>query len=890
MAAHGNARLRNLALSGATLTPAFNEYVLEYAATVLDTATQTTISHDAADSAATVSYLDSSNNALTDADTSAGATGFQVSLPAGETVFYARIVGNTVLSGIPLLGSSIYKFTVTKRAPLELTGLTVNPGTLTPAFAAATTSYTVPDVGYGDHRITINATPEAGAAVSFLDGDDMALADADGAAGHQVDLDPGDNTVKVRVTKGTNTQDYTLVITRAKPTVSIVADAAEAGEGDAVTFTVSRGSATADALAVTVNVSEDGDLVPAANEGEKTVNITANSSSATLTVQTDAGDSVWEEHSTITAAAAAKDHYTVSTTNGSATTLVKDDDFPTATASFVGDEVTEGGVTTNLVVEVRTVGDKQPHRDAGTVTVRTTDDIAVAGTDYAAVDQTFNVAVGNFSRNPLSGGFWTAFYTVQMQITDDSLDEPDETFNAALTATDSQITVGSGSVSKQISLKDNDDPPSLSINDVTGDEGSDLVFTVTLSPASAKTVTVMYATSGGSATQGTDYTAKSGTLTFNPSDTTKTITVQTTDDTDGEDAETFTVTLSNQSNAIIGDGAATGTIRASDAVADTDAPQPVITLDDSEPGARDFKLEISFGEAVTGFTKSDIKLNDAWSIESTATLTAESAPGDYSVLIVPSPDVAGLYVTLNVTIAAGAAQDTASTPNASLEGTLSLILEQPMGEADPVDNRVYTGPATFIVMVDPTDADGPFDIEVYFLNEHISGRPVTGFGMNDIDVTGGIVSNFMGHAPDYGPGFVGSSTENYRFTATITPSCSPSLPCAVTVDVARDKATSVDMTQAFWEHLHGTGSTVDPNHTPRPNHAANTLSVRREATSSGTYVRALALHRDPNNFAYRASFLLNADDTTLRETHFRASNATNDAALGLIGDDEARLL
>ena len=474
VAPHGNARLRDLALSGATLAPTFNEYVPEYAATVLDTATQTTISHDSADSAATVSYLDSSNNALADADTSAGATGFRVSLTADETVFYARIVGNTVLSGIPLLGSSIYKFTVTKQAPQELTGLTVNPGTLTPAFAAATTAYTVPDIDYATTRITINATPEAGAAVSFLDGDDMALADADtspSAPGHQVDLDPGDNTVKVRVTKGTNSEDYTLVITRAKPTVSVTADAAEAGEGDAVTFTVSRGSAAADALAVTVNVSEDSDLVPAANEGEKTVNITANSSSATLTVQTDAGDSVWEEHSTITAAVAAKDHYTVSTTNGSATTLVKDDDFPTATATAVDHGAVGEGRTSaenTLRVEVLVSGDMQPHRDAGTVRLVSSGGTATAGADYTAVDRTFNVRMADFRRFDIAGDvYWSALYEVPLQITDDTTDEDDETFTVALTATDSQITVDSGSVSKQISLKDNDDPPSLSIGDAT---------------------------------------------------------------------------------------------------------------------------------------------------------------------------------------------------------------------------------------------------------------------------------------------------------------------------------------------------------------------------------------------------------------------------------------
>ena len=110
--------------------------------------------------------------------------------------------------------------------------------------------------------------------------------------------------------------------------------------------------------------------------------------------------------------------------------------------------------------------------------------------------------------------------------------------------------------------------------DVSGTEGTALTFTVTLSDESGKTVTVDYATSveiGDTATSGTDFTAKtSTTLTFepgDPGDTTKTFTVQTTDDTDIEEDETFTVTLSNPSDATISDATAKGTIENDDEAA-----------------------------------------------------------------------------------------------------------------------------------------------------------------------------------------------------------------------------------------------------------------------------------------------------------------------------------
>ena len=112
-----------------------------------------------------------------------------------------------------------------------------------------------------------------------------------------------------------------------------------------------------------------------------------------------------------------------------------------------------------------------------------------------------------------------------------------------------------------------DDEASLSIADAGGAEGEDLEFTVTLDPTSVREVTVDWAVNDDSATAGADYTDGSGTLTFAPGDTTKTVTVATLQDTVPESVETFTVTLSNASNAAIGDARATGTITDDDEAA-----------------------------------------------------------------------------------------------------------------------------------------------------------------------------------------------------------------------------------------------------------------------------------------------------------------------------------
>jgi hypothetical protein len=83
---------------------------------------------------------------------------------------------------------------------------------------------------------------------------------------------------------------------------------------------------------------------------------------------------------------------------------------------------------------------------------------------------------------------------------------------------------------------------------------------VTLTPASASTVTVNYATANDSALVGSDYTATSGTLTFNAGQTSKVVTVNVMGDTVVEPNETFTVNLSEASGGTIADAQGVGTI------------------------------------------------------------------------------------------------------------------------------------------------------------------------------------------------------------------------------------------------------------------------------------------------------------------------------------------
>ncbi|MGI9251618.1 MAG: Ig-like domain-containing protein, partial [Pseudohongiellaceae bacterium] len=113
-----------------------------------------------------------------------------------------------------------------------------------------------------------------------------------------------------------------------------------------------------------------------------------------------------------------------------------------------------------------------------------------------------------------------------------------------------------------------------------------LEFVVSLMPPSALTVTVSYATSDGpdggagmrAATEGVDYIVESGTLTFMPGESSKTISVGIVDDRLDEDAEVLTLTLSNASaGASILTGSAIGTINDNDVPAlSVNAPSSVL--------------------------------------------------------------------------------------------------------------------------------------------------------------------------------------------------------------------------------------------------------------------------------------------------------------------------
>jgi hypothetical protein len=184
-----------------------------------------------------------------------------------------------------------------------------------------------------------------------------------------------------------------------------------------------------------------------------------------------------------------------------------------------------------------------------TVGYATTDGTATSGSDYQAVSGTLTFAPGETSK------------TISVLVNGDRVGEPNETFVVNLSSP-TNATVADGQGVGTIL----DDEPRISVSDVTKYEGKKgqttlFTFTVTLSAAYDQAVTMSYRTANGTATSGEDYAAQTGTLTFAPGETTKTITIVVNGDSKKEANEYFYLDLfGNSSNSLFTKSRGTGTI------------------------------------------------------------------------------------------------------------------------------------------------------------------------------------------------------------------------------------------------------------------------------------------------------------------------------------------
>ena len=186
-----------------------------------------------------------------------------------------------------------------------------------------------------------------------------------------------------------------------------------------------------------------------------------------------------------------------------------------------------------------------------TLTPSYADGTALEGTDY-----TENVTVLTFA------GTAGESQEIAVSSVEDGLVEGDETFTLRVSVTEAPAGVSGSEATGTVEDDDRlGEGVEVRVSDVSVEEGSPLVFTVSLAQAVPDNIVMLrYATRDGTAHAGEDYTAVSGTFTFAAGETEKTVEVATLDDEFDEGSETMELRLSEAVNGKLTDPAGTGTI------------------------------------------------------------------------------------------------------------------------------------------------------------------------------------------------------------------------------------------------------------------------------------------------------------------------------------------
>ena len=197
---------------------------------------------------------------------------------------------------------------------------------------------------------------------------------------------------------------------------------------------------------------------------------------------------------------------------------------------------------------------------------------------------------------------------IRVPIFDDVVIEPTEYFRAEIN--------GDAFYDETIlfAIEDNDsiapELPTIDIDYVLVTEGQgDAIFTLTLNKASDEVVTVNYSTAELSANFGSDFENSTGTVEFQPGETTATISIKVVDDLISEGSPEFAlINLSDATNAIIND--AQGTLR----IFDNDYPLEISVsapaINEGEQAIFTVDITKDLGEIADSLTLVNLSLSD----------------------------------------------------------------------------------------------------------------------------------------------------------------------------------------------------------------------------------------------------------------------------------------
>ena len=427
-------------------------------------------------------------------------------------------------------GTTAFTFTVTKTGATELpasvnfatangtatapTDYAAQSGTLT--FAAGEATKTITILVNGETAVEANET----FLVNLSNASGATIADAQGLG--TIENDDASLAIDNVIVAEGNSGTAALVFTVRKTGAAVPAS---------VGFATGNGTASS----ASDYESEAG-----------TVNFAAADVTRTITVRVD-GDTTFETDETLYVTLSNAIGATIAD-NQAEGTIANDDTAPTLAVNDVA--VAEGNAgTTALTFLVTKTG---PTELSASVFYETGNGTATAPDDYAAQRGTVVFAAGDTSK------------VVTVLVSGDTAFEANETFVVNLsipggaTLADNQ---GQGTIVSD------DGMPTLAINDVSRAEGdagiTEFTFTITKSSTNSP-ATVAFGTANGAASSPDDYADWTGTLSFAPTETSKTLTVFVNGDTSVEPDENFFVNLTNASGATIADSQGVGTIQKDD--------------------------------------------------------------------------------------------------------------------------------------------------------------------------------------------------------------------------------------------------------------------------------------------------------------------------------------
>ncbi|MEO8350794.1 MAG: Calx-beta domain-containing protein [Chthoniobacteraceae bacterium] len=446
----------------------------------------------------------------------------------------------------------------------------------------------------------------------------------------------------------TNPTNATLLNPRGQGTIinddpipAFWVDDVTVSESDAGTvtasFTVSL--SVASSLAISVQVATaDGTAVSGLDYtalGLTTLYFNPGETSKTISVEV-AGDITSEPNETFFINLSNPSNAMIGNAQGQAT-ILNDDPLPILTIGDVSSaEGNDGVVAASFIVNLS-------ESFLGTVSVEyaTEDGTATAGGDYTAVGLTTLIFAPGETQKMIT-----------VDVLGDMLSEPDETFFINLSSPgNATLAIAQG----QATIQNDDAVPAISIDDVSVLEGGSgttaATFTVSLSAPSGQAVTVRYATADDSATAGEDYTAVgTSTLTFEPGETEKIITIDVLGDKTFELGESYFITLGDPTNAALAKAQGVGTIINDDSnvvvtpiagggvtFADIDGDEVIVKINKGVLGAENFTFDVD-----GNLTLIDLTAGAAGFANGKLTITSKAANGGDGEVKVGAINASGL--------------------------------------------------------------------------------------------------------------------------------------------------------------------------------------------------------------------------------------------------------